>query len=67
VGSEEFTKRIKEGLGVRAKGREVIAGADVFHLREPGPWYGDDSWPGNDDIGLENEHFWSVFLARLEG
>jgi hypothetical protein len=54
VGNEEFVKRIKEGLGVRAKGREVIAAADVFHLRKSGPWYGDDFCPENDDIGPGN-------------
>jgi putative transposase len=67
VGSEEFTERIKERLGVRAKGREVFAGGDVFHLREREPGYGDDSCLENDDIGLENEYFWNVFPARLEG
>jgi hypothetical protein len=65
VGSAEFAKRIKEGLGVRAKGREAIAAADVFHLREPGAWYGDDSCAENDDIGPENEYFWTVFLGKL--
>jgi len=67
VGSEEFAGRIKEGLGVRAKGREVIAAADVFHLREPGAWYGDDSCPENDDIGPENEYLRSVFCERSGG
>jgi hypothetical protein len=60
VASEEFAKRIKEGLDARAKGREVIAAADVFHLRELGLWYGDDSWPENDDIGAKNGCFWTV-------
>jgi hypothetical protein len=27
----EFTRRIKEGLGVRAKGREVFGDGDVFY------------------------------------
>jgi hypothetical protein len=67
VGSEEFNKRIKAGLGVRAKGREVLANGDVFHLRERGAEYGDNSCLENDDIGLENEYYWNVFPARSEG
>ena len=67
VGSEEFTKRIKEGLGVRGKGREVLATGDAFHLREREAGYGDDSYLENDDIGLGNEYFWNVFPAKSEG
>jgi hypothetical protein len=64
--SEQFTRRIKEGLGVRAKGRKVLANGDVFHLREREPGYGDDSCLENDDMGLENEYFWNVLPARSE-
>jgi len=67
VGSEEFAKRIKEGLGVRAKGREIFANGDGFHLREREPGYRDHSCLENNDIGLENEYFWNVFPARSEG
>jgi hypothetical protein len=61
------TGGIKEGLGVRAKGREVFANGDVFHLRQRGAGYGDDSCLENDDIGPENEYFWTVFPARSQG
>jgi hypothetical protein len=66
VGREGFVERTKEGLGVRGKGREVLAHGDVFHLREQGAGYGDDSCLENDDIGLGNEYLWNVFPARSE-
>jgi hypothetical protein len=64
---EDFGERIKDGPGVRAKGREVRANGEVFHLRERGAVYGDDCSLENDDNELENEYFWNVFLARSEG
>ena len=65
--SEDVAKRIKEGLGARAKGREVFANGDVCHLRERGAGYGgDDSCLEDDDIGIENESFRNVFPARSE-
>jgi hypothetical protein len=64
---EEFARRIKEGLGVRGKGREVFAQGGVSHLREREPGYGDDFCLENEDIGLENEYLWNVFSARSAG
>jgi hypothetical protein len=56
--------RIKERLGVRAMGREIIAAADVFHLRERRAGYSDDSCSENDDIGPEKGYFRTVLPER---
>ena len=48
---------LKGELGVRAKGREVLANGGAFHLGEWEPRYSHDSCLENDDIGVGwNDH-----------
>jgi putative transposase len=56
VGSESFIKKMKEGLGFRAKGRKIISADDTFELREMAAAYGKASHlvSGNTFIWNQN-------------
>ena len=61
VGSEPFTRWIKEQLGIRAKGRTIIEGIDgVCQLRESAPSYIDDFAPEKEHIGAENTYYFDT-------
>lgn len=51
---------MKEFLGIRAKGRDVVEGGQGYQLREAAadynPLFGDE----NEDIGVENAYFWDL-------
>ncbi len=47
-------------LGIRAKGRKVIEGAEAYQLREPQFSYLDIFDTKNADIGAENSYFWNI-------
>ena len=58
VGGEAFVRRIKEGLGIRAKGRKVVGGESGFELREISAPYVDVFEGENVDLSGENTFFW---------
>jgi len=58
VGGEAFVRRIKEGLGIRAKGRKVVGGESRFELREISAPYVDVFEGENVDLSGENTFFW---------
>jgi putative transposase len=66
VGSEAFVERVKEELGIRAKGREVRELEGQFELREP-PVSSNALFEGKkSDIRLENTYFWSEDTKIVE-
>ena len=58
VGSKSFVEKVKELLGNRAKGRDVIEGSEGYQVREGPALYNPLLGAENDDIGLENAYFW---------
>jgi hypothetical protein len=57
VGSQPIVESMKNLLGIRAKGREVIEGAKGYQLREEAAGYQAHFEVQNSDIGLiMNDH-----------
>jgi hypothetical protein len=54
--------KIKQVLGIIAKGRKVVEAGPIYQLREPQVSYLTDFGLENDAIGAENTYFWSVYL-----
>jgi hypothetical protein len=67
VGSEEFVKKVKNDLGIRARGRKVVGETDDFALREPGAPYDSLFETEKDDIGLDNDVYWDNYPEILNG
>jgi hypothetical protein len=51
---------VKERLGVRAKGRDVVKIGEDYQLRESPTLYNALFEAENEDIGLENTRFWKI-------
>ncbi len=62
VGSKSFTERIKEKLGILAKGRKIIESDDGFQLRENKATYNADFDIKKDDIAGKNVYLWDINL-----
>ena len=60
VGSQPFVESVKDLLGIRAKGREVIEGAKGYQLREEAAGYQALFQVENSDIGLDNVYLWGI-------
>ncbi|UCD81495.1 MAG: transposase, partial [Desulfobacterales bacterium] len=60
VGSRSFIESVKASLGFRAKGRDVIESGEGYQLRESPTPYKAFFAAENEDIGLENTHFWDI-------
>ena len=60
VGGKGFVERVKELLGFRAKGREIIVDAEGCRVEEDTAFYSPFLGPEIEDIGPENSYFWSV-------
>ena len=60
LGSQPFVERVKNLLGIRAKGREVIKGAKGYQLREEAAGYQALFQVKNSDIGLDNATLWDI-------
>ena len=58
VGSERFVEKMKELLGFRARGRDIIEQGERYHLREGAAPYCTVFKAEKSDIGIENAHFW---------
>jgi len=51
---------VKELLGIRAKGRDVIEGGEGYQVREEPAPYNALFGAEKDDIGLENTYLWGI-------
>ena len=60
VGSRSFVQTVKEFLGIRAKGRDVVEGGQGYQLREAAADYKPPFEDENEDIGMENAYFWDL-------
>ena len=60
VGSKSFIENVKNLLGFRAKGREVIEGFEGYQLRERFAGYEAFFGGQKDDIGFENTYRWDI-------
>ena len=60
VGSRSFIESVKERLGFRAKGRDIIESAEGYQLRESPTPYNAVFEAENEDIGIENTRFWNI-------
>ncbi|MDI7259801.1 MAG: hypothetical protein QME90_07765 [Thermodesulfobacteriota bacterium] len=58
---------VKNILGFRAKGREVIEGFKGYQLRERSAGYDAFFGAQKDDIGLENTYRWDINTVRGTG
>ena len=58
MGGEAFVRRMKERLGIRAKGRKVVRGESRVELREVSAPYVDVFGVGNVDLSEKNTFFW---------
>ena len=61
VGTQGFVEKTKQKLGIRAKGRKVVAAGEAYQLRETQVSYPVNLDLENDDIGVENAYFWNVY------
>jgi hypothetical protein len=60
VGSRSFIESVKERLGFRAKGRDIIKSGEGYQLRESPTPYIALFEAENEDIGLKNTRFWDI-------
>ena len=62
VGNMQFIGTVREELGIRAIGREVIETGASHELREPGVSYSHDFGAKNGTLSPENAYLWDVCL-----
>jgi len=62
VGNMQFIGTVREELGVRAAGRDIIEGDASHELREPGVSYSYDFGVKNGTLSSENTYFWDLYL-----
>jgi len=60
VGSKAFIEKVKSLLGFKAKGRDVVKGAEGYHLREEAAPYMALSRAEKDDVGPKNTYCWDI-------
>jgi putative transposase len=60
VGSKSFIESVRESLGFRAKGRDVIESGEGYQLSESPAYYKALFEVENEDIDLEITFFWDV-------
>jgi hypothetical protein len=57
VGSQQFVKAMKERLGFKVKGREVIGGDGSYQPESPAPYMGNLALQ-KEPLRLQNAYFW---------
>jgi hypothetical protein len=62
VGSKAFIAKVKMILGVKAKGRHALKGAEGYHLREEAAPYNPFFRAEKNDIGPENTYCWDITI-----
>ena len=65
VGVEGFVQGIRDRLGVRAKGRNVVEADDSYQLREPRVPYSGILVPENDVLSAGNGRLWNTYPEML--
>jgi hypothetical protein len=60
VGNIKFIRTVREKLGVRAAGRDIIESGASHELREPGVSYIYDFGVKNGTLSPENTYFWDI-------
>jgi hypothetical protein len=60
VGSRPFVEKVKTLLGYRAKGRDILEGAEGYQVREGPAGYNDLFGAEKGDIGPQNAYFWDI-------
>jgi hypothetical protein len=58
VGNKKFIGKVRENLGIRAAGRDIIESGASHELREPGVSYSYDFGIKNGTLSPENTYFW---------
>jgi len=61
VGDMQFIGTVREELGMRAAGRDIIKSAADYELREPGASYSYDFGLENGTLSSENVYLWDVY------
>ena len=62
VGSQPFVEKVKDPLGFRARGRDVTEATIGYQLRGGVAHYKALFEVKNNDIALENTHFWDAIV-----
>jgi len=60
VGNMQFIGTVREELGIRAAGRDIIKRGASYELREPGVSYSYDFGVKNGTLSPENTYFWDL-------
>ena len=61
VGNNKFIGKVREKLGIRAAGRDIIESGTSHELREPGVSYSYDFGLKNGTLSPENSYFWDFY------
>ena len=61
VGNMQFIGTVREKLGIRAAGRDIIRSGAGHELREPGVSYSYDFGVKNGTLSSENTYFWDSY------
>jgi putative transposase len=62
VGNKQFIGTVREKLGIRAAGRDIIESGASHELREPGASYRYDFGVKNGTLSPGNTYFWDFYL-----
>ena len=62
VGNKKFIGKVREKLGVRAAGRDIIKSGASYELKEPGVSYSYDFGVKNGTLSPENTYFWDFYI-----
>jgi putative transposase len=60
VGSRAFVEKVKGVLGIRAKGRDIVEGAEGYQVREGPTTYNAVFGAQKGDMGGENTYSWNI-------
>lgn len=66
VGNKAFTEKMKLLLGFKARGRDVVKGDGMYHLREEGAPYMALFEAEKGGIGSKNTYLWENSVSKLE-
>jgi putative transposase len=62
VGNKQFISTVREELGIRTAGRDIIKSGSSYELREPDVSYSYDFGVKNGNLSPENTYFWDFYL-----
>jgi hypothetical protein len=62
VGHIKFIGKVREKLGIRASGRNIIESGASHELREPGVSYNYNFGVKNGTLSPENTYFWNFYI-----